>query len=186
MKPLVLAFLSIALLFQSARAQQQQQHGFHITQEDDTIQLRWDGQTPFYYFIQYSGDLFSWTFVPSVEIGNNTPIALAFDMNADRGFWRMFGETDPNAPLLAADYNGIGLSAWQQLQLGFNPFDWVDSNSNGMHDAWELFHFQELGVDPNDDEDADGQTNLQEFLSGNNPLHPDHPAVGLALHTPLR
>ncbi len=43
----------------------------------------------------------------------------------------------------------------------------VDTNHNGLPDAWE----QAFGVsDPNGDPDGDGATNLQEYLAGTDPL----------------
>ena len=124
--------------------------------------------------------------MPTVEEGADDPLAMAFQLSADRWFWRVRYSNDPESNLLSADYNEIGISAWDQLQLGYNPFDWVDTDENDLHDAWELYHFGLIGVDPDADSDGDGQTNLQEFNSGSNPQHPDHPAVSLTLLTPLR
>jgi subtilisin family serine protease len=46
----------------------------------------------------------------------------------------------------------------------------VDPDSNGLPDWWESTYFGQLGgVNPNDDSDSDGRTNLQEFLAGTNP-----------------
>ncbi len=51
----------------------------------------------------------------------------------------------------------------------------VDTDSDGMSDAWELEH----GLNPNDpsdatlDPDSDGLTNLQEFQAGTDPRNPD-------------
>ena len=62
---------------------------------------------------------------------------------------------------------------------GFAPIStglpYVDSDHDGMPDAWELMH----GFDPNDskdynyDTDNDGYTNLEEFLNGSDPGRPD-------------
>jgi len=51
-------------------------------------------------------------------------------------------------------------------------WDLRDQNNNGLDDGWELRYFGRLGVDPNADPDGDGQTNLQEFLAGTDPLDP--------------
>ena len=45
----------------------------------------------------------------------------------------------------------------------------VDSDGNGLSDAWEQQYFGHMGVDPNADADGDGQTNAQEYASGTNP-----------------
>jgi uncharacterized protein (DUF1800 family) len=44
----------------------------------------------------------------------------------------------------------------------------IDLNSNGISDVWELLH--EDAVDPAGDADGDGQTNLQEFIFGTDPM----------------
>ena len=78
----------------------------------------------------------------------------------------------PNSPLVLVthiDFSGSGFSTWVEIQPGTDPFEWVDSTGNGLPDAWELYHFGELGVDPNDDPDGDGLTNYEEYLAGTDP-----------------
>lgn len=158
----------------------------HFDDATEAFLLSWWGIDTHYYFIEQTEDLKNWSFVPTVEEGADYPLAMAFQLSADRWFWRVRYSNDPESNLLSADYNEIGLSAWDQLQLGYNPFDWVDTSENGIHDAWEQYHFGLIGIDPDADSDGDGQTNLQEFNSGTNPQHPDHPSVSLSLLTPLR
>jgi uncharacterized protein (DUF1800 family) len=45
----------------------------------------------------------------------------------------------------------------------------IDLNGNGLSDIWELA-FQAQGLNPQDDTDGDGMTNLQESLAGTNPF----------------
>jgi hypothetical protein len=47
----------------------------------------------------------------------------------------------------------------------------IDSNANGLADAWERTYFGAIGVDPNADPDGDGMSNLQEYLAGTNPTN---------------
>ncbi|MCH8526776.1 MAG: hypothetical protein LAT79_06410, partial [Kiritimatiellae bacterium] len=54
----------------------------------------------------------------------------------------------------------------------------VDSDNDGMDDGWELWHFGEL-VDPDDDADGDGLTNLEEYLHGTDPNNPDTSGNGI-------
>jgi hypothetical protein len=46
----------------------------------------------------------------------------------------------------------------------------VDSDGNGLPDWWEMKYFGHLGVDPNDDPDRDGLSNLQEYQNHTPPL----------------
>ncbi len=49
----------------------------------------------------------------------------------------------------------------------------VDTDANGLPDWWEKAFFNQLtGINPNLDSDHDGETNLQEFLSGTSPTDP--------------
>ena len=47
-----------------------------------------------------------------------------------------------------------------------------DSDSDGLPDSWEFQYFTDLSTDPNVDADADGLTNLQEYLAGTIPTNP--------------
>jgi hypothetical protein len=48
----------------------------------------------------------------------------------------------------------------------------VDSDNNGLPDAWEIEHFGAIGVDHAADADGDGTTNLMEYLAGTDPRNP--------------
>jgi len=52
------------------------------------------------------------------------------------------------------------------LALGTLP---LDSDGDGMSDAWENQYFGAGGANPNDDFDNDGFSNLREFRAGTNP-----------------
>lgn len=52
------------------------------------------------------------------------------------------------------------------LVLGTLP---LDSDGNGLADAWEQQFFGGIGVNPNADPDGDGLNNLREYRAGTNP-----------------
>jgi len=45
----------------------------------------------------------------------------------------------------------------------------VDSDGDGMRDAWEMTHFQNLSQGKDDDYDHDGKSNFREYAEGDNP-----------------
>ena len=57
-----------------------------------------------------------------------------------------------------------------------------DQDENGLLDEWEMLYFGRTGNDPADDPDADGRTNLKEFLDGTDPRVPNiHKLTGVTL-----
>jgi len=59
----------------------------------------------------------------------------------------------------------------------------LDSDANGLPDAWELQNFGHLGVNPNADADGDGMSNKQEYLAGTDPNNPNDKLVITLYHT---
>lgn len=77
-----------------------------------------------------------------------------------------------NAFDVTIDHVRFGTGAW--LPPG------VDSDLNGMSDAWEFRYFAVLtGTDPAGNPDGDAYTNLQEFVAGKDPLNADPAPVSL-------
>jgi Bacterial TSP3 repeat len=62
-----------------------------------------------------------------------------------------------------------GRSERIDLRLGTAP---VDSDGDGLADAWELQHFGNLNANAAGDPDGDGMSNLREFRAGTNPTDP--------------
>ena len=85
--------------------------------------------------------------------------------------------TKTNLPIeMAGDYASMGIPASQTLQ---NLTVGVDSNGNGIPDAWELAFLAQLGtnmslglIDLNGDYAQNGRTLRQEYLLGNYPFNP--------------
>ena len=65
----------------------------------------------------------------------------------------------------------------------------VDTDGNGLPDAFEYTYFGHIGVDPNADPDGDGETNIAEYRAGTRPTDPNsvfHSARQLNISTRLR
>ncbi|MDP2137997.1 MAG: thrombospondin type 3 repeat-containing protein, partial [Candidatus Didemnitutus sp.] len=60
------------------------------------------------------------------------------------------------------------------------PTTAVDSDMNGLPDAWELLYFGRIGVDPGADQDGDGLVNILEWQHGTNPTMEDSDSDGVS------
>jgi len=103
---------------------------------------------------------------PDDRVGDSDGDGLSDDREAALG-------TDPLDP----DSDGDGWSDGAEVRLGTDPTDPggfpVDSDGDGLADAWERKHFDGLSGGPGDDPDDDGLTNLQEQQHGTDPTDAD-------------
>lgn len=73
-----------------------------------------------------------------------------------------------NAGALAV-VNDTSAPGYLDHVTGTAPSPSPDSDGNGLLDAWEILNFGYVGVDPEDDPDGDGLTNLQEYQGDTDP-----------------
>ena len=140
--------------------------------------IRWHGVPGWTYFVQVSDPadhLKTWTFAPIIEGGNNEPISYEIDEPPeglpDKGFFRL-KYTDqvpgPNEDLDTADFDGDGLTNWDEINIHHTDPLKPDTDGDGMPDGWEVSH----GLNPNNSADAanlfpgSNVSNLQAFSSG--------------------
>ena len=136
----------------------------------------------------------------SIQYQNNS--ATDFGVNLDalgnlRGFaygenigWINFESLGAaKLDLVTGQLSGFCYSAncgWISLSTRFSSLQTnlilpgVDTDNDGLPDAWELTHFGNLGDAAGDDPDGDGTTNLQEYHAGTDP---NDPASRLAITT---
>lgn len=90
-------------------------------------------------------------------------------------------------------YAGLAVTSHQNGVLATATFDHVsavavDSDGNGLPDAWEMQYFGHIGNDPNSSPDGNGFTLLQDYQSGANPTNyysqPNPNGPGAILITP--
>lgn len=127
--------------------------------------LTWWGQTGRTYFVQHSVDLVTWIYFPDIiESGTNALLGYGFTVSGPNQFYvRLKYTAIPTGNPLTADFDGDGLSNWDELQRGTDPFA--------------------------RDTDGDGMSDGNEYLLGRNPLLADSPVDAsdrlLDVHTPL-
>ncbi|MBI1841918.1 MAG: lamin tail domain-containing protein [Verrucomicrobia bacterium] len=89
---------------------------------------------------------------------------------------------------IAAATGSNSLQRLNSASYGSDPANWkaasptpgtsgdatfIDTDGDGLPDAWETSYFGDLSQSADDDYDHDGMTNLQEFLAGTDPKAPE-------------
>jgi hypothetical protein len=93
--------------------------------------------------------------------GNNTPPATPAELALQNGNGDPDGDTFNNE---AEETAGT-----DPTNAAFTP---LDTDGDGLPDAWEILYFPGLGEGPGGDSDLDTYTNLQEFTAGSSPADP--------------
>jgi len=141
-----------------------------------SFNLDWDGTLGNTYFVEYSSDLISWQYMPVIKSGTGIPLGYGF-FSSDKLFLRLHYTDIPTSDPLTADFDGDGISNWDEVKEGGNntdPFLYQDLNGNGIADDWELFWNSEFSVFPKPlkaELTYRGNTTKNIYLS--NPVSPD-------------
>lgn len=105
----------------------------------------WQSQPSRTYFIQSSEDLVSsWIYVPLIEVGDGTRLEYGFETNAPRIFFRLRYTDEPTSDPFTDDFDGDGVSNWDELQQGTDPFSAASNDGDDVPDDWELFYYGNL------------------------------------------
>lgn len=108
----------------------------------------WWGRSGRSYFLQHSEDLLLWVYFPDViESGLGAPLSYGFGVTGpSRYFLRLKYSDIPTGNAATADFDGDGVSNYDELQLGTDPFGgFVDTDGDGISNDLE----QQYGLDPN-------------------------------------
>lgn len=115
----------------------------------NTWNLDWEGVYGRGYFLQHSDDLVNWQYFPIMEMGWGSTIPYGFATSAERFFVRL-RYTDDTSDFYWGDYDGDGISNWEEIHThGIDPFN-ADTDGDGVPDGAELG----AGTDPTDNESA--------------------------------
>ncbi|NWK57383.1 hypothetical protein HW115_17315 [Verrucomicrobiaceae bacterium N1E253] len=110
------------------------------------------------------------------SVDNALPLAMGLDGNGNYS-WK--GEMDEVAVWNRAlgDNEAIDVFRASTKGLALSGKSIVDSDADGMDDAWEKSHFGDLSQHADGDADRDGLSNYREFAEGSNPSSPQFSAV---------
>jgi len=128
----------------------------------------------------------------NLKVGNHTVYAVAKDSYGLTGTSQTLPFTIVHDPTLDSD--GDGLFDFMEDAIGTSPVN-PDTDGDGMPDGWEVkYNLNPLNpTDATADADLDGITNLNEYLSGKNPIVaedadgdgvPDHVEIKLIYRKP--
>ena len=129
----------------------------------------WWGKAGRTYFMQESTDLVNWTYFPVIESGANEVIQWSFTSLAPVLFVRLKYSDIPTDDPFDADFDGDGVSNWNELLQGTDPLV-ANFDVNGLPFDWETFYGIPFGTNsstlaPN----GDGLTLLANYQQGLNP-----------------
>lgn len=144
----------------------------------------WAGVAKRTYFYQWSPDMATWSYAPFMAFGTG---GHHYEMTSSPAklFVRLHSVDDTGVTTLQqardADFDNDGIPSYYEIETIFtNPLDknsaGGDSDTDGLPDGWELFHFGGLGIaDPTAALKPDGLTNKEKADLGLNP-HTDYSA----------
>lgn len=101
----------------------------------NTWNLDWEGVPGRTYFMQQSDDLVDWQFFPMIEMGYGNTIPYGFSSSGDRCFVRLVYTDDSTTDPYWGDFDGDGISNWDEVNIhGTNPLN-ADSDGDGVPDG---------------------------------------------------
>ncbi|MEX2605830.1 MAG: Ig-like domain-containing protein, partial [Kiritimatiellia bacterium] len=140
--------------------------------EPDELQLRWSAvdSTELEAEVEFGSALIGGPFTLWYLEGSlMDPFPSAWSV----GFWQA---ERPSGSIWTFSLPLSGMT--QNLLFARATLGVIDTDQDGMDDGWEIWNFGEP-VNPNDDSDSDGLTNLEEYLHGTDPNNPDTSGNGI-------
>jgi hypothetical protein len=107
-------------------------------------------------------------FSPQMGTGTNLNTTVRFDRAGTN--------------VLSLTASDSALSNTSQVTVTVTEAAVVDSDNDGLPDAWEIFYFGDLSQAAYGDYNGDGRSNLEEYQQGTDPTG----GLGLQVYTPLR
>jgi hypothetical protein len=139
-----------------------------LTENPGFFKFTWQSQIGRTYFVQSSDEnLANWFYLPLIEAGTGGRLEYGFTTNAPRFFFRLRHTDQPAANIQTADFDDDGVSNWDELQAGLDPFK-RDTDGDGMIDGYEVtMGLNPLLTDGGADKDGDTVINQEDARPSN-------------------
>lgn len=152
-----------------------------LTENPGVFKFTWQSQIGRTYFVQSSDEnLANWFYLDRIEVGTGDRLGYEFTNTAPRFFFRLRYTDQPAANVQTADFDNDGVSNWDELQAGLDPFK-GDTDGDGMIDGYEItMGLNPLLSDGTSDKDGDLVINQED-------ARPNDSAIGrlsVAITTP--
>jgi hypothetical protein len=130
----------------------------------------WWGRSGWTYFLQSTTNVETgpWQYLPVIRTGADQLEQWPFLSSQDRFFVRFRASDLPtNGDPENADFDGDGISNIHELWFGTDPLaSDVNTDGDGLADAWEMVTFGNLAHDETTDTDGDGVSDVDEIHAG--------------------
>lgn len=146
-----------------------------------TYTLSWWGRRGFTYFVQASEDLVTWTYLQHIETGTDEPIIWGYSPTSPTFFLRLRYVNIPTNDPFDVDFDGDGVSNWDELLQGTDPLVKLLDPVNNLPLDWEKFYGVAQGTPANSYYDGDGLTLLQKYQQGLAPGTKNNPILQLVV-----
>ena len=153
-------------------------HNNHVTGDDMWVRYTPNITTSRLYTVRmyWCADSSRDSAVPVEIVHADGTNVVSVDMTASGGQWNAVGTynfaegTSGSVRICSTNTTGYIIADAVWFEPYGDPVDDSDWDRNGLTDSWERWYFLNAGgVDPDDDPDGDGLTNMGEFIAGCDP-----------------
>jgi hypothetical protein len=130
--------------------------------ENQLWRMKWWSREGRTYLIQHSEDLSLWTWMDVIVTGNDSIREVGLNTNAEKFFMRLVYTDESTADPNNEDWDGDGVSNYEELLNQTDPFSNKDTDGDSVSDDKEIAD----GTDPNDF--FNGQPPVLRIAGGNN------------------
>ncbi|WP_309386266.1 LamG-like jellyroll fold domain-containing protein [Cerasicoccus frondis] len=139
----------------------------------DTYNAQWWGIGSHAYVLEYSDDLSTWLFDDQVYVGQDAILTSADSVliqnDDDKLFWKIRRSPTALTEPLFWDPDQDGVGAQEELDHGYSPVSFVNTDSDVFPDDWEMIRYGNLNDTGSGDYDGDHVSDFDEFSQGSNP-----------------